>query len=177
METFWIVVLVIVIVAANFVIRRLFSKAGSAVERKIRSGAAASEDEVLETVVCFRTTAPLDSLRQAVRDNVTIVSESIWKGGKMKVLHDSERGIAWEAGSISLGNGFKAALEFSQQDDDLVGEYAICDHVMNASSGISPFLEKMKQTQSEVIAAFKSLDPGVKIETRKQSVTRKTSWF
>ena len=168
MEGFLVIAAIIGIGVVIYFIQKAANRAGDALERKIRSGAASSEDELLHTVVKFKTNAALSVVRQAVADNV-IVKSDIWNG-KATTLADSDKGAAWEFGVVSLGNGFKAQLVYSVADGVTTGEFSVTSHAMQAA--VSPFIKKMTELRNQIITAFKSVDPNVEITTSQQQMTQ-----
>ena len=57
----------------------------------------------------------------------------------------------------------------------LIAIFQITNHVTNES--ISPFVNQLTELRNQVITAFKSADPDVKITADTQDVKYKTSWF
>ena len=168
MDNFMIIAIIIGIVAVIYFVQKAAGRAETAIERTIRSSAASSEEDLLHTVVSFKTNAPLSEIRQAIANNVIIKSD-IWNG-KVTTLADSDNGIAWEFGVISLGNGFKAQIAYSVTDGITLGVFSVTSHAMKAA--VSPFIKKMTELRNQIITAFKSVDPNVEITTSQQQMTQ-----
>ena len=176
MDALAIIVLIILIAIISIiylVVRRAVHKAGNAVERKIRSGTASNEEELLRTVVYLQTAAPLYAIRQSVAQTVTVKSSLMH--GRMKTTHDSERGIAWEVGSVSFGEGFQSQLTYKTNGSEITGTYRITQ--MGRLGGVSEYTKKMEQQRDEVILAFRSIDPNTRITTGYQDMTGKMDWL
>lgn len=163
-----IVVVAVIIYFIQRTLSRAVHRAGNALERKIRSGAASNEDELLHTVVTLKANATLSAVRQAVTASVDVKS-SFW-GGSAAILADTEKVIAWEFGSVAAGNGFKAQLDYTVADGVTTGEFCVTSHAMSAA--VSPYIKKMTELRNQIITAFRSVDPNVEITTSQQEMTR-----
>ena len=173
MNTLPMIGLFAVIFIVYLVVTRVLNKAGNAVERSIRSGTAAKEDDLAKTVITFQTSVPLSAIRQAISQTVTVKSSVMY--GRMRVISDTERGIAWEAGSVAIGEGYQAELSYLVNEAGVVGKYRITQ--VSKKGGVSELTKKMTQMRDEVVAAFKTADPNVKITTSQQEMNSKMDWF
>ena len=169
---FLVILLVVGIIVAQLIIRRLLNKGANAVERAIRPGATQKADNLLGTAVFFETAAPLPTVRRAITDNVPVIDKI---GHKMKVLEDSAKGITWAVGLPNMGQGAVVALQYKEQDGGVIAMFKITQHV--TSSAVSPFVNQITELRNQVITGFKSADPAVKITTDTQEVKHKMSWF
>jgi len=159
---------IVIILAIGLAIQFFVSRASEAVERKIRSGAVSSEDELLHTVVTLKTSAALSEVRKAVADTV-LVKSSI-RQGAARIIADSDKGILWEFGLIQLKNGFQAQLVYSVTGSVTTGAFSITNHVMK--DAVSPFIGKMTELRNQVITAFQSVDADVEVTTSRQTMTK-----
>ena len=168
-----VIVLVAIIFFIRLAINRAVNKVGNSVERKIRSGTAAKEDGLKQSVIFFQTAAPLNAIRQAVSQHVIIKSSLM--SGRMKTTHDSEWGVAWEVGSVDLGEGFQSQLTYQAKGYEVIGTYRITK--IGRKGGVSEFTKQMERQRDEVIAAFRSIDPNVRITAGHQDMNSKMDWF
>ena len=167
MAYFWLALLIVVVIVVRLLIWYFGGRAVDSVERSVRTGAVANENELLHTVVIFKTTMSLSAVRQYMTDNV-VVKGDLWNG-RATVLADSDNGIAWEIGSVAVGGGFKAQVAYSVSDNYTEGRFSIVSHAMK--SGVSPYIKRMTELREQIIAAFKSMDPNVEISTSQQQTT------
>jgi hypothetical protein len=143
-------------------------KGADVIERKIRSEAVSNEEDLLHTLVIFTTTASLSGIRQAV-ENVVNIKSDMWSG-KMNKTIDSEQGVEWEIGAVSLGEGAVIQLSYEVTDGKVKAIYGLVQHA--TQSNISPHIKKMLQLRNDVITAFKTADPNVKIEQSRQELSK-----
>jgi len=157
-----------------FVVRRLLTKGVNAVERTIRSDATQKADNIIGTAVIFETVAALSKVRQEIEVNVPVVSKI---GHMMKVLEDSVDGISWAIGMPNAGNGAIVSLQYKEESSGTIAMFSITKHITPTTFAISPFVDQLLELRNQVIIAFKTADPAVKITADTQEVIHKTSWF
>jgi hypothetical protein len=160
------------LVVLRMVISRVIHKGANAIERAVRPEAAKQADNLIGTAVIFEVSASLATVRRAISDNVPVIDKI---GHKMKVLEDSSNGISWALGLPSMGQGVVCVLHYKEQNGGTAAMFEITQHVTN--SGVSPFVNQITELRNQVITAFKSAEPTVKITTDTQEVKYKMSWF
>ena len=156
---------------AFFVVRKIedaLYKGAEIVERKIRSDAVSNEEDLLHTVVTFTTSVSLPAVRQAV-GNAVDTQKNMWHG-TTKAVVDDEQGVEWEIGNPSLGEGCVIQLNYTVADGQVKAIYRLIQHA--TQQNISPHIKKMLQLRNEVITAFKTADPNVKVEQSQQTLTK-----
>ena len=158
-------------VVAFFTVRKIedaLYKGAEIVERKIRSDAVSNEEDLLHTVLTFTTSVPLSTIRQAVGNTVD-TQKNIWHGTTKAVI-DDEQGVEWKIGNPGLGEGCIIQLNYTVAEEQVKAVYSLIQHV--TGQNISPHIKKMLQLRNEVITAFKTADPNVRIEQSKQTLNK-----
>ena len=170
-----ILVFAVLIVVGMFFFNRLWQKGEDAIERKLRSGKAASEDEQLKTVLTFMTPAHISYVRQAIAYEIVTDQSSSGLFGRrfLVVVQDSEQGIAWQGGKS--GDTFRADLVYNYHANGTTATYYITNH--SKHFGVSSCIEVMSDLRNGVIRAFQRVDPNVYIQTSYQDLTHKMDWF
>ena len=164
-----IVAAVVGFAAAFYIVRAIedaLYKGADVIERKVRSEAVSSEEDLLHTLVIFSTSASLPAIRQAI-ENIVIIKSDMWSGKMTKTI-DNEQGIEWEIGVVALGEGCKIQLSYEISEGNLKAIYGLVQHT--TKQNISPHIKRMLQLRNDVITAFKTTDPDVLIETRQQQL-------
>jgi len=168
----------VIFVAVGMLLQHIFGKARNKIDKKLHADKYAAEEDLFSTTVYFDSSASIGAVREALRRHVTMHPDKFIKKG-MHVIHDSEKGVAWQFGSPDNSDGgFIANLHFEENGGRTKGTYCIANHRSTANK-VSPFINEMTQLRNEVIGAYRAVDHAVAISTGKQTMqTSETmSWL
>jgi len=170
------------LILAIVLIKRFFRKVSDKLDRIFNPIDAKREDDLLQTVVIFTTSAPLAQVRQKVIDCTTDTEEE----SKVSVIVEKEEYIVWGGmtgvgivpgmgGILGEGDSFKAYLSYTEKDGLTKCVFSI--PISSKTEGIASHVNDMMSLRNSVVMAILGLDPNANIETAKQDVKYKIPWF
>jgi len=164
------------------IVKRFSRRVSDKLDRAFNSIDAKREDDLLQTVVIFTTSAPLAQLRQNVSDSTA----SLIEDSKVHVIADKEEYIIWGSGSgekgifgdggvFGVGDSFKAFLSYTEKDGLIQCVFNIPES--SKKEGVASHVNDMMSLRNGVTMAILGLDPSATIETAIQDVKYKLPWF
>lgn len=151
-----------VIVAAYIIIPKIIRALYNKGEQIVLKDTHDKSEELLQTVVNFKTKAPLEEIHNMLSKHVVGHDEP---HAGMAIEVKNQNRIVYALGGWY---SFKSELSFAEAEGTTTASYRILEHVDDG--GVSKCFKEMMANRNEVISAFKEADPNVEISTSSQQL-------